>query len=133
MRKTVKCSLIFVAMCLCMTYMLNSSRAVNGTPQSKQSSRKHLSRQAKSTKSLFMQNCAKCHGANGRGETVAGEIAGTPNFTDREWQESLSDKRMVVSVMHGRGGMPAFKSKLSQKEIASLVAHVRSFRELHGL
>jgi len=129
MRKTVKCSLIFVAMCLCMTYVLNSSRASNGTPQSKQSSRKDSSRQATSTKTLFTQNCVKCHGMNGRGETVAGEIAGAPDFTDREWQESLSDKRMTVSLMHGRGGMPAFKSKLSPKEIASLITYVRSFRE----
>jgi mono/diheme cytochrome c family protein len=116
-------------MFLCMTYVLSASLAFNGTPQNKQSARKDSSRQATSAKALFMQTCAKCHGVNGSGETVAGEIAGAPNFRDREWQESLNDKRMMVSIMHGRGGMPAFKSKLSQKEIALLISYVRSFKK----
>ena len=129
MRKTVKCSLVFVAMFLCMTYVLSSSLAFNETPQNKQAARKDSSRQATSAKALFTQHCAKCHGLNGSGETVVGEIAGAPDFMDREWQEGLNDKRMAVSILHGRGGMPAFKSKLSQKEIALLISHVRSFKK----
>ena len=81
-----------------------------------------------SPKALFARNCATCHGADGRGETLAGRVSGVPDMTDRKWQERVSDKRMAASVAHGRGSMPSFKEKLSPDEIASLVSHVRNFK-----
>jgi mono/diheme cytochrome c family protein len=82
-----------------------------------------------SAKTLFARNCATCHGADGRGETAEGEVSGVPDMTDRKWQESISEKRMAISVRQGRGIMPSFEKKLSQSEIDSLVAHVRNFKD----
>ena len=90
-------------------------------------SQKNASRRA--TKALFARHCATCHGADGRGETFVGKISGVPDMTDRKWQESFDEKRMAASVTHGRGSMPSFKEKLSPNEIASLVSHVRRFKD----
>lgn len=81
----------------------------------------------KTAKALYAKHCSKCHGTSGRGDTVPGQIAGCPDFTDSKWQQQIDDGRMTISVAHGRGGMPAFKEKLSQQQIKSLVAYVRAF------
>jgi mono/diheme cytochrome c family protein len=86
---------------------------------------KNAARSGASAKALFARHCATCHGADGRGETAAGKISGVPNLTDRKWQESVSEKRMMTTVKNGRGGMPSFEEKLSQNEIGLLVAHIR--------
>ena len=77
----------------------------------------------------FRQSCAKCHGLDGRGRTVLGELTGAPDFTGAAWQESRSGPRMRASIAHGRGGMPSFKDKLSPYEIASLVNYIRGFKK----
>src|SRR5215213_6611310 len=92
-------------------------------------SQKNASKRESSAKALFARKCATCHGTDGRGETVAGKISGVPNMTDRKWQESINEKRMATSITHGRGSMPSFEEKLSQNEVASLVAHVRKFKD----
>jgi mono/diheme cytochrome c family protein len=76
---------------------------------------------------IFEQRCAKCHGLDGRGQTQLGVKLNAPDFTDREWQQEISDARIRASITNGNGDMPAFGSKLSRDEIASLVAHVRGF------
>ena len=83
----------------------------------------------RATKALFARHCATCHGTDGRGETFVGKTSGVPDMTDRKWQESFGEKRMAASVTHGRGSMPSFKEKLSSNEIASLVSHVRKFKD----
>jgi mono/diheme cytochrome c family protein len=82
------------------------------------------------TKVLFDEKCAKCHGTNGRGKTVTGEMLGVPDFTDENWwKEGKTGKRLVTSVTEGRDGMPPFGKKLSGHEIATLVAYVRRFNK----
>lgn len=85
------------------------------------------SQTAVDAKSLFKQRCAKCHGLDGRANTVMGENGAAPNFTDRAWQESVGDKRLTDSINHGREAMPSFKNKLSQKQVQALVAYIRQF------
>jgi mono/diheme cytochrome c family protein len=81
-------------------------------------------------KALFGEKCARCHGADGRGETVTGGMLGVPNFTDENWwKEGRSDARLLNSVTEGRDEMPAFGRKLTRREIASLVAYVRRFNK----
>jgi len=82
----------------------------------------------KKPKSLFRQNCVKCHGLDGKGQTTAGELAGAPDFTDPEWQEGFADSQLKNSITHGDGQMPAFGKKLSKAQINSLVRYVRAFR-----
>ncbi len=80
-------------------------------------------------KALFAQNCARCHGADGRGQTELGALYGAQDLTDAKWQKRYSDKRFARSIARGRGGMPSFAKKLSPEEIKSLVAYVRTLKD----
>ena len=84
---------------------------------------------AKEAKKLFKQNCVKCHGADGAGETSSGQIVGATDFTDSEWHKRVDDQRLINSITYGRGQMPPFAKKLSKEQIRSLLAYVRAFQE----
>jgi mono/diheme cytochrome c family protein len=81
---------------------------------------------------LFRSNCARCHGADGAGDTPLGHTYKAPNFTDPDWwrkHSSLTSTAGLVSIVtHGKGGMPAFGRKLTRTEIRRLVDYVRKFR-----
>jgi mono/diheme cytochrome c family protein len=81
---------------------------------------------------VFRTNCARCHGADGRGETPLGQTYQAPNFTDDGWwrtNSKITGTRSLVSIVsRGKGGMPAFSKKLKPSEIRSLVNYVRRFR-----
>jgi len=79
----------------------------------------------KEAKRLFKQKCVKCHGQDGAGSNY-GQIVGATNLTDPEWQQRVDDKRLVNSIKHGRGQMPAFGEKFTEDQIASLVLYVRT-------
>jgi len=82
---------------------------------------------------LFRTNCARCHGADGRGDTPLGHTYNAPDFTDAEWWRKHSDitstRRLASIVSHGKAGMPAFGKKLKPREIKLLVNYVRRFRK----
>ena len=81
---------------------------------------------------LFRYNCARCNGADGRGDTPLGHMYSAPDFTDPEWWEKHSNiatsASLVSIVSKGKGGMPAFGKKLSRTEIRRLVGYVRRFK-----
>ncbi|HEX8087513.1 MAG TPA: c-type cytochrome [Blastocatellia bacterium] len=75
---------------------------------------------------LFGAKCALCHGKNGAG-LPNWKAKGQPDFTNADWQKSHSDAQIVEAVKNGKGKfMPAFKAKLSDDEIAAVVARVRA-------
>ena len=78
--------------------------------------------------SLFAENCATCHGLNGRAHTFHGLIVGAQNFTSLEWQVATTDKQIIHAIQTGPGVMPAFETKLSPSEIEALAKYVRTFR-----
>jgi mono/diheme cytochrome c family protein len=82
---------------------------------------------------LFRNNCARCHGADGAGDTPLGHTYNTPDFTDPEWWRKHSNitsaGSLAAIVSHGKGGMPAFGRKLTRAEILRLVDYVRRFRK----
>src|SRR5258708_30172114 len=92
---------------------------------------KSASRGRVSAEELFRNNCARCHGADGRGDTPLGHTYNTPDFTDPEWRQkhsSIASVGTLVSIVsHGNGGMPAFGRKLTRTEIRHLVDYVRRF------
>ena len=81
---------------------------------------------------LFRNNCARCHGEDGRGNTPLGNTYKAPDFTDPEWWQTHSNITSTASlisiVSRGKGGMPAFGKKLSRTEIRRLVGYVRRFK-----
>lgn len=82
-----------------------------------------------SVRETYAQNCARCHGADGRGQTTLGKTLDAPNIADANWQKRHNDKKIAAKIVRGGGGMPAFAKKLSAKDINSLVAYVRSLKK----
>lgn len=80
-----------------------------------------------SSRSLYINNCARCHGADGKGDTELGKLYGSSNLTTRKVKR-MSNKRMAQIIRNGVGGMPGFGKKLNNKEITSLVNYVRSLK-----
>lgn len=93
--------------------------------------KKLTGRQAERAKVLYADNCTRCHGADGRGQTAMGRAFAAPNLTDAAWwkKERPSDRRLAASIRDGRNQqrMPAFGQQLSKSEIAALAAFVRTF------
>ena len=82
---------------------------------------------------LYKRNCARCQGAEGRGDTPLGEQYNAPDFTDADWwrqhPNSTSRGKLLSVVTSGKGDMPAFDKKLSRSQIELLVDYVRRFRK----
>ena len=76
---------------------------------------------------LYVAKCATCHGKDGRGIPNM-RSKGQPDFTEAAWQKSKTDAQITEATKNGKGKlMPAFKTKMSDVEIAAVVARVRSF------
>jgi cytochrome c oxidase cbb3-type subunit 3 len=87
-------------------------------------------------KPLYEENCAGCHGADGRGE---GRGTGVTLSREREFaimppalnnpgfQVAAPDAMIATIIKQGRpsGIMPAFRTVLSDAEVADVVAYVR--------
>jgi cbb3-type cytochrome c oxidase subunit III len=84
--------------------------------------------QTQRAESLFVQNCARCHGARGRGDTELGRKTHAIDLTRPAWQKRVSDERITTSITSGRGRMPAFGKRLSKDEIRALASYVRWLR-----
>ena len=82
---------------------------------------------------LFKANCARCHGADGRGDTPLGQSYSVPDFTDPDWWRLNPNKtgrgKMLSLVAKGKDEMPAFEKKLTRSQIELLVDYVRRFRK----
>jgi cytochrome c553 len=74
---------------------------------------------------LFQQNCAVCHGSDGKGLAAVH----TPDFTNPAFQRSLSDQDIGHAIRNGKGGgrMPAWSGRLTDTQIQSLSIYIRSF------
>lgn len=133
MKQVLKCAVFLVAALACCAYLWNVSLAVTVAGQHKQASRRNSSpvssAQLARAKIVFAQNCARCHGADGRGETALGKELEATNLTDAEWHKKVSDKRLMQSVTSGRAAMPAFGKKLSTDDITALCAYVRTLKK----
>jgi mono/diheme cytochrome c family protein len=74
---------------------------------------------------LYTAKCATCHGKDGRG-IPNWRSKGQPDFTDAKWQKSRTDAQLIDVTKNGKGKyMP--KSKMSDEEIAAVVARIRAF------
>lgn len=77
---------------------------------------------------LIHENCAVCHGNNGRAHTLHGWLVGAQNLTNSQWQSGTKDAEIIRAIKTGPGAMPAFSKRLSMVEINVLAAYVRTFR-----
>jgi cbb3-type cytochrome c oxidase subunit III len=75
-----------------------------------------------SPRTLFIQNCARCHGADGKAQTELGRKLEADDLTSSD----ASTAKIIRTITNGRGDMPSFRKKLSARHIASLAGYVRS-------
>lgn len=120
MRTFVKSSLLILALLACAWQASPAQREKAGAP-GEESAR---------TPELFKDKCARCHGEDGRGQTVIGRMVNAPDFADeRWWDEEKDERRFARSIAEGKGEMPAFGGKLTRPEVKALAAHVKTFRK----
>ena len=71
---------------------------------------------------LFQQNCASCHGVDGKmGNSGAKDLS----------ESTLTDQETINAILYGNEkGMPPFKDQLgSEENITLLLAYVKSLRK----
>jgi len=83
-------------------------------------------------KANWEKHCAKCHGADGKGQTKMGRQAGAKDYTDQKVQAEIKDDNAFKAIkeglkVNGKEAMKPSGDKLSDDEIKALIAHVRSF------
>ena len=71
---------------------------------------------------LYVSNCARCHGADGKGQTALGQSLDVPDLTT----SNMSTAKIKTIISKGDGSMPAFGKKLKAKDITALANYVRS-------
>ena len=77
---------------------------------------------------IYSRQCVSCHGRDGRARTRKGRQTRARDMTDASWQDDVSDERLFNSISNGRGKMPAFRKKVSENDIDTLVAYIRRMR-----
>jgi cytochrome c oxidase cbb3-type subunit 3 len=72
---------------------------------------------------LFKEQCAVCHGEDGKGKREFG----APNLTDGEWLYGGTRDDIRTQIVNGRGGvMPTWGSRLDPLTIDALAVYVHS-------
>jgi mono/diheme cytochrome c family protein len=127
---TLQAAILFLALLIYVGFHLGSSHALSRGAPGEDSEQKISPEQFARAKTLFGQKCARCHGVDGRGETVLGAMLGVPNFTNEKWwKDEIKDEDLIKSITNGKDQMPSFDRKLTRHEIASLAAYVRRFNQ----
>ncbi len=74
-------------------------------------------------KKIFAENCAACHGNEGKGN----QDVGAPNLTDQIWLYGSDEATIVETITNGRAGvMPAWIGRLDPVTIKVLTVYVHS-------
>jgi len=76
-----------------------------------------------SAKDLYLSNCARCHGPDGRGQTPQGRKYNVPDLVVEAKDRGASKLARIITI--GKEDMPAFGKKLTRRQIAALASYVR--------
>ena len=92
-----------------------------------------LSVSAADAKATYEKDCAKCHGKDGKGQTITGKKQGAKDYTDAKVQAELKDEAAFKAIKEGykKDGKEVMKPSegLSDDEIKGLVAYMRKFKK----
>lgn len=93
-----------------------------------------LSAKAADAKENYDNLCAKCHGAEGKGDTKMGQKLGCKDFTDAKVQADMKDDAAAKAIKEGvkdaegKTKMKAYDT-LSDDEVKALVTYVRGLKK----
>jgi len=107
-------SLILLMLFVGLTLFVASIARANPAPDSADAS------------ATYRTKCVMCHGPDGAGSQV-GKSMNVPDLRSPAVQK-LPDAQLAQIISDGKGGMPPFKSSLSEDQIHSLVSHIRTLR-----
>ncbi|HEX5398736.1 MAG TPA: cytochrome c [Verrucomicrobiae bacterium] len=84
-------------------------------------------------KAVYADNCTKCHGDDGKGQTTMGKRIGARDYTDPKVQDSFTDEQGFKSIKEGlkkddKTLMKAY-SALSDDDIKAVIAYMRTFKK----
>ena len=93
-----------------------------------------LAVRAADAKANWANNCAQCHGADGKANTKMGKMLSAKDLTDPKVQAEFTDAKATQSIKEGvkqgdKTTMKAFGGKLTDDEIKALVAYVRTLKK----
>src|SRR5580765_4925473 len=93
-----------------------------------------LSASAADAKETYEKDCAKCHGADGKGDTKMGKKLGVKDYTDAKVQAELKDEAAIKAIKNGLKDKedkvvmkPA--ESLCDEEIKGLVVYIRTLKK----
>jgi cytochrome c6 len=81
----------------------------------------------------YENHCAKCHGADGKGQTKVGKKLNVRDMTTEAYKKELDDAKAVASLKDGikKDGKEikkSYASELSDAELKALIAYVRGLK-----
>ena len=77
---------------------------------------------------IYKQRCVLCHGPEGKGDGP-GAAALNPkprNHTDASYMSTQTDEQLLHSIREGKGQMPAWGKILTEEEMHSVLAYIRT-------
>ena len=85
-------------------------------------------------KAIYEKDCAKCHGADGKGQTTMGKRLGAKDYTDAKVQSDLKDEDALKAVKEGfknKEGKVLMKPSegISDEDAKAVVAYMRKFKK----
>jgi len=82
---------------------------------------------------LYLDNCADCHGVDGRGNTAREMGQPYADLTDDVWKFGGDDAAIATAIREGSFGlMPGFQEKLGDAQVQALVGYLRVLHRRAG-
>lgn len=83
-------------------------------------------------KAVYTDNCAKCHGDDGKGQTKMGQKLGAKDYSDAAVQAAVSDEQAFKAIKEGmkKDDKTLMKpSELSDDDIKASIAYLRTLKK----
>jgi cytochrome c6 len=76
----------------------------------------------------YKAKCQMCHAADGSGNTPAGKAMNARPFNSPDVLKQ-SDDELTAIIKNGKGKMPAFTGKLTDPQIADVLAYIHTLQK----